>query len=109
MTIGQHIIVLRKKKRISQSALGKTVATSEDIIGRYERNEVKPSVEVVIKLADDLDMSVDFLVGKTSLEIDRGTLKRLEELSKLPEEAKSQMFMVVDALIRDFKAKQAYS
>jgi hypothetical protein len=33
----------------------------------------------------------------------------MEELSKLPEEAKKQVFLVVDALIRDFKAKQAYS
>jgi uracil phosphoribosyltransferase len=60
-------------------------------------------------VADALEVSIDFMIGKTSLEIDNGTLKRLEELSKLPEEAKKQVFLVVDALIRDFKAKQAYS
>jgi hypothetical protein len=43
------------------------------------------------------------------LEIDKSALKRLEEVSKLPAEARSQVFMVIDALIRDFKAKQAYS
>jgi transcriptional regulator with XRE-family HTH domain len=89
--------------------LGKIVGTSGDIIGRYERDEVKPSIEVVIKIADALEVSVDFMIGKTSLEIDNSTLKRLEELSKLPEEAKKQVFLVVDALIRDFKAKEAYS
>lgn len=85
------------------------VGTSGDIIGRYERDEVKPSIEVVIKIADALKVSVDFMIGKTSMEIDNSTLKRLEELSKLPEDAKKQVFMVVDALIRDFKAKEAYS
>jgi hypothetical protein len=54
-------------------------------------------------------VSLDYLVGKTSLELDKTTLKRIEEVSKLPAEARSQVYMVIDALIRDFKAKQAYS
>jgi hypothetical protein len=37
------------------------------------------------------------------LEIDKSALKRLEEVSKLPAEARSQVFMVIDALIRDLK------
>lgn len=108
MTLGQHIGMLRKKRGLSQADLGKAVGTSGDIIGRYERDEVKPSIEVVIKIADTLEVSIDFLVGKTELELDKGTLKRIEEISKLPEEAKTQVYMVIDALIRDFKAKQAY-
>lgn len=109
MTLGQQMIVLRKKKGLSQADFGKAVGTSGDIIGRYERDEVKPSIEVAMKIADILEVSLDYLVGKTSLEIDKTTLKRLEEVSKLPAEAKTQVFMVIDALIRDFKAKQAYS
>ncbi len=80
-----------------------------DIIGRYERDEVKPSIEVAVKIADTLEVSLDYLVGKTSLELDKTTLKRIEEVSKPPVEARSQVYMVIDALIRDFKAKQAYS
>jgi len=37
------------------------------------------------------------------------TLRRIQDIIKLPEEEKSQVFKVVDALIRDFKAKQAYA
>jgi transcriptional regulator with XRE-family HTH domain len=44
MTSGQQITVLRKKKGLSQADLGKLVETSGDIIGRYERGEVKPSM-----------------------------------------------------------------
>ena len=100
---------LRKKKGLSQADLGKAEGTSGDIIGRYERDEVKPSIEVAVKIADMLEVSIDYLVGKTSLELDKSTLKRIEEASKLPVEARSQVYMVIDALIRDFKAKQAYS
>lgn len=108
MSLGQHITTLRKGKKISQAELGKKVGTSGDIIGRYERDEVKPSIEVVIKIADVLDSSIDFLVGKTDIELDNETLNRIKEVSKLPTEERTQVFKVVDALIRDYNAKKAY-
>jgi transcriptional regulator with XRE-family HTH domain len=33
------------------------------VIGRYERNEVKPSIEVATKMAEVLQLSLDYLVG----------------------------------------------
>ncbi len=56
MTLGQRLITLRKAKKLSQGDLGKKVETSGDIIGRYEMDEVIPSVEVASKLADVLDV-----------------------------------------------------
>ena len=109
MTLGQNITTIRKKLKLSQSDLGKAVGTSGDIIGRYERDEVKPSIEVAMKIADALQVSLDYLVGKTSLEVDQNTLKRIEEIGNLPKSAKEQIYLVIDALIRDYKAKKAYS
>ncbi|TAJ08116.1 XRE family transcriptional regulator [Marinilabiliaceae bacterium JC017] len=108
MTLGQNIATLRKERNLSQSALGKKASTSGDLIGRYERDEVKPSIEVVIKIADSLGVSIDFLVGKTNFELDQDTLRRIQEVASLPYEAKNQIYMVVDALIRDFKTRQTY-
>ena len=88
MTLGEHITALRKRNKLSQAELGKRASTSGDLIGRYERDEVKPSVEVVIKIADALGVSLDFLVGKTSMELDSEALKRLEEISALPDDEK---------------------
>lgn len=70
MTFGQRMIELRKAKKLSQGDLGKKVGTWGDIIGRYERDEVTPSVEVASKLADGLDVSLDYLSGKTDTELD---------------------------------------
>ncbi|WP_158797330.1 helix-turn-helix domain-containing protein [Pedobacter sp. L105] len=109
MTLGQQITVLRKKKKLSQGEMGKLVETSGDIIGRYERDEVKPSIEVVIRMADALQVSLDFLVGKTDLELDSATLNRMREVEKLPEQEKQQVLLVLDALIRDFKARRTYA
>ncbi|MFO7656450.1 MAG: helix-turn-helix transcriptional regulator [Bacteroidales bacterium] len=108
MTLGQHITSLRKAKKYSQSELVKKAGTSGDIIGHYERDEVKPSIEVIIKIADALTVSIDYLVDKTDFELDNDTLKRIHDVSTLPAEEKKQVFMVIDALIRDFKTRRAY-
>jgi hypothetical protein len=44
------------------------------------------SANVVANLTDVLDVSVDYLIGKTSLALDKRTLDRIEEISSLPEE-----------------------
>lgn len=109
MTIGEHIMILRKKKKLSQADLGKSVGTSGDIIGRYERGLITPSIDVIIKIADSLEVSIDFLVGKTSLELDIQTLKRIEDISNLSNENKSFVFKMIDMAVQNFKTKQAFS
>lgn len=109
MTIGEHIMLLRKQKGFSQAALGKKIGTSGDIIGRYERNIMTPSIDVIIKISDTLGVSIDYLVGKTNLELDKGTLKRLEDISSLSDENKSFVFRMIDMALRDLKTGQAYA
>jgi transcriptional regulator with XRE-family HTH domain len=109
MTIGEHIMLIRKQKGLSQAELGKSIGTSGDIIGRYERDIMTPSIEVIMKIADALEISIDFLVGKTTLVLDKPTLTRLEEISKLTDDARQYIFNHLDMMIRDFKTKKAYA
>lgn len=109
MTIGEHIMLLRKQKGLSQAVLGKAIGTSGDIIGRYERNIMTPSIEVIMKISDTLGVSIDYLVGKTNLELDKSTLKRLEDIAALSEENKSFVFRMIDMALRDLKNRQAYA
>lgn len=75
----------------------------------YERGEVKPSIEVATKLADALQVSMDYLAGNSDMELDKPTLDRMQEVSKMPDADRKQIFMVIDALIRDFNAKRQYA
>ena len=109
MTIGEHIMLLRKKENLSQAALGKKIGTSGDIIGRYERAVITPSIDVIIKIAEELNVSIDFLVGKTSLKLDKETTKRLENISELSEENKNFVFKMIDMALQNFKTKQAFT
>jgi hypothetical protein len=67
---------------------------------------VKPSIEVVVKIADTLEVSLDYLVGKTKLELDAAAIQRLEDISALSEE---NIFNLVDMALRDLKTKKAYA
>jgi transcriptional regulator with XRE-family HTH domain len=109
MTLGEQITLLRKKKGISQNELGKAVGTSGDIIGRYERDEVKPSIEVVIKIADTLEVSIDYLVGKSAVELDKGVLKKIQDIQKLNPEDKAHVFALLDAFLQSQKAKKVFT
>lgn len=105
MTLGQHITKLRKQLKLSQNELGKKVGTSGDIIGRYERDEVKPSIEVASKIADILEVSLDFLLGKIDAEVDRQLLKRVLEVQQMDTEDREHILYTLDALIKNVKLK----
>jgi len=56
-----------------------------------------------------LEISLDYLVGKTDVEIDTKTLNQVLELQKLPRDIKEKLFYFMDMSIRDHKAKKVYS
>ena len=105
MTFGEQITTIRKRKGISQAELGKQVGTSGDIIEKYERDEVKPSIEVASKISDVLEVSLDFLLGKITAEINKKTLGRLQDIEQLPNEDKEHIFYTLDAMIKSVKLK----
>ena len=109
MTLGQRIATLRKKDKLSQSELGKRVGTSGDIIGRYERDEVKPSIEVASKIADELKTSLDYLMGKTEFELDKSIITRVIEIQTLPDEDKTHILYTLDSLLQNVRTKMAFA
>ncbi len=109
MTFGERLTLVRKRKKLSQAEVGKKIGINGDAIGRYERNEVKPTIEMATKIAQALQISLDYLVGNTDIELDKATLNRIQEIDRLSDENKNHIYVTVDALIRDFKNKQAYS
>ncbi|MFN0083222.1 MAG: helix-turn-helix domain-containing protein [Ferruginibacter sp.] len=109
MTIGEHIMLLRKQKGLSQAELGKAIGTSGDVIGRYERDVITPSIDVIVKVAEALEVSIDFLVGKSKMVLDKQAVKRLEDITKLPDDNKNFVLNLIDMALRDFKVKKAHA
>lgn len=108
--IGNRIIELRKKKGWSQTELAKKVEASREVIGKYERDEAQPSVETAKKIADALDVTLDYLVDEEALPtFDKVTVGRLKSTQSLDEENRRHVFAMLDAFLRDYKAKKTYA
>lgn len=111
-TFGKRIQELRKQRGWSQPELAKKIGTSGAIIGRYERGQMTPSIEVARKLADAFEVTVDYLVGADSLPSalkDRTMLERWQALEGLSADDRERILFVIDGLIRDARARRAYT
>jgi transcriptional regulator with XRE-family HTH domain len=95
MAIGDKIQTLRKQHSWSQQQLAKKIGTSGPIVGRYERGEMTPSVEVAKKLADTFDVTLDYLVddtGKAAEIKDKAMLQRIMEIQTLTRKIKKPLY-----------------
>lgn len=110
MDIGSKMMDLRKRKNLSQVDFAKTVGVSREMIGRYERNEVVPSIEVAKKIADALEVSLDYLAGDARLaSVDKQTLRLIHDIEELEPSIKDKLFFLANAVIRDAKTQRAYA
>ena len=62
MSFGAKLKLLRKEKGWSQDELAHHAQIDGRQISRYENDRVVPSVEVIIKVAQAFDVSIDFLL-----------------------------------------------
>ena len=77
-------------------------------IGRYERDEIKPSIDIATKIADALGVSLDYLTGKTNVELDNSIIKRVVEIQSLPDEDKKHILYTLDGLLQNVRTKLAF-
>lgn len=103
MNLGSKITELRKQKGWSQIELAKKLEVSMEIVGRYERNEAVPSIEIAKRMADAFEVSLDYLVGSTEQELDKATLTRLQEINRLTDENKKLVYTFLDSFITKTK------
>lgn len=111
MILGEKISRLKKAKKLSQIELATITGISRDAISKYERGDVLPSVEYAKRIADALGVSLDFLVSDSEQEeaLDKDMVSRIKAIQNLPDSEKEKVISVIDALVRDFKTRQAYA
>lgn len=56
---------LRESRKMTQVRLGMEVGVSQETISGYEIEKAMPPADMLIKLADTLNTSVDYLLGRT--------------------------------------------
>jgi len=84
---------------MSQHQVGKLVSVHDPVIGRYEKDKVKPSIE----MATQLEVSLDYLVGFTDTLLERSIVNRVLDIQKLKENEKQHVFALLDAFLKQTK------
>ena len=105
-SFGKKLRECRETKNLSQSALAKLLNTNHSIIGKYERDEVKPTIDVVKNLANALDTNVGYLLGETensNILKDSSMLKRLNDIATFSKKEQEHILFALDAMITKIK------
>lgn len=70
MNFGDKLKYLRFQKEWSQEEMADFLETSKQVISRYENSQTTPKIDVAIKYANKLNVSVDALIDNTKSELD---------------------------------------
>lgn len=110
MTTGKIITQRREQLGFSRNQLATQAGISHVMVGKYERDDAVPSLEVAKKIADVLDVSLDYLAGEEAAKkLNKRNLERLEQLEQLGNDKKQILYDLIDTYIRDAKTKMTYA
>lgn len=107
-SFGKRLRECREAKSLSQQDLAKLLDTSYTVIGKYERDEMKPSIDVAKNLAKLVGTTVGYLLGESSdmnALKDPSMLKRLNDINSFPEKEREHILYALDAMIKNAKLK----
>lgn len=111
MNLGERIKISRQKKKMSQQELGEAAETHQKNISKYEQNTVIPSAVTLKKIADALEVTTDYLLGGENDNVikDTNLFAQFRTIDNMPDDIKDSLLKVIDAYVRDYKTKKAYS
>ena len=98
---GENLKMLRRARGFSQRLLAEKIGTTRRTIDYYEREAGHPPGKILSVLADNLEISVDVLLGTEPFRQDMRTIdaKFWPKWQKLPEEDKKTISKLTDSLL----------
>ena len=63
----ENLKKLREEAGISQKQLAELIGVSQQSVNKYENHNIEPDIEVMIRIADYFNTSVDYLIGHTDV------------------------------------------
>lgn len=82
-SLGENIRSLRKANNISQKDLAKLLCITDSAVSQYEKNKRNPDINTLIKIADIMNVSTDYLLNRSGQFNDKEYIKsRLLSISQ---------------------------
>lgn len=103
MSVGENIKTYRKNKHLTQKQLADKIGLSEITIRRYEKNTNVPTIEILNKISEVLDVSTNNLLNphdKSKYELEEALLNGSSDIPKLVSNFESS---AKDESVRNFR------
>ncbi len=65
--LNENIKILRQSKGINQIEFGRILGVTKQCVSNWENDNVLPSIEMLIKIADVFGVTTDYLLGRCEL------------------------------------------
>lgn len=62
---GKRLRAIRKEHGLTQKQLAEKIGSTERGVRRYEAGDIKPGLEVILSILDNINVSADYLLGRT--------------------------------------------
>lgn len=83
-TFGQRISRLRKEKELTQNDIADKVGVTAQAVSKWENDQATPDIDILVKLSDIFDISLDELLGKekpvAAMLIEKPTKKDIDNM-----------------------------
>ena len=71
---------------------------------------IKPSIEIAAKIAEELAITVEYLLGNSDdLIMNKKLVKHIEDIEAIPVEEKYKVYYFIDMALSHHKAKKAFA
>lgn len=103
MSFGSNLERIRKDKKISQAKLGEVLGLTQQMVSSYEKDLSSPNVEVLTKIADYFNVSIDALIEHVVQTPDSNSAeaRMMRYFQKLTDADREKCIVIVQTLVED--------
>lgn len=90
--LNEKIREIRLARKMSQVELAKTLGVTKQSVSNWENDNIQPSIEMLVKIADALSVSTDYLLCREE--------RRVIDATGLSEDAVQHIQFIIDDIKR---------
>ncbi|MBR4672562.1 MAG: helix-turn-helix transcriptional regulator, partial [Bacilli bacterium] len=93
--MGQHLVTLRKSKKMTQMKLAEILDVSNKTVSKWETGDIAPDITLLRPLADVLDVSVNELLAGYNTEDSDDVVSYYKKFSKKKLIKETSIFAII--------------
>ena len=105
MTFGEKLSELLEERGMTQKEFAKILNIAPTTLNGYIRDKRQPDFELVKKIASELSVSVDLLLGGEGLKLTARELSLITKLRTLSEDQQKMVYTLVNISVKERKTR----